>query len=140
MPSVSGSRITELQISTDAAVGNYQELATDIVDTVNYNNGRVLEDRTRGGDAVRRYDDLKPNPSIQFTFDVNSDVDASWGVLMLDASGERAFTMRVGEARITGSGKIEGPTMTYNSQTGVAQEQLTIRPVGRAWVNTRDTS
>ena len=139
MPSVTGKEVDELQVSTDGTTGNYQELKTDVIDTFTYNKGRVLEDRTRGGDVTRRYDELKPNPSLEINYDNNDDADASWGVVMLGTGGPRAFTAKVGAARVTGIGNIEGPTWIYNSQTGVSQIRVTIRPVGSAWAETRDT-
>ena len=139
MPSVSGSAIDLLQISTDDSTSNYEELKSDIIQTVNYDDGRNLEDRTRGGDVVRRWEPLKPNPSIEFTFDVNTDLDGAWGVLMLDNKGSRAFNMKIGQRQTTGVAEIEGPRETYNTQTGIAQISVVLRPVGLAWINTRVT-
>ena len=139
MPSASGSAIDELKVSSDATAGNYEELRTDVVATVTYNDGNVLEDRTRGGDAVHRYDPVKKNPFCRFDFDVNTDPTAAWGILGLNPGGDKAWTMKIGEARHTGIMIIEGPEETYNSETGVYNMSVTFRPRGSAWVNTRDT-
>lgn len=137
MPSVSGQAITQFQVSPTSNDSDYVDVSTDVVDTVTYNKGRVQEDRTRGGDTARRFDDLKPNPSLQFFLDIDDDAGSNWDLLMLPDTGTTWFRITVGRTTVSGSGTIEGPTWTYNSANGVYQQAVTIRPRGQRWVEGR---
>ena len=153
MPSVSGkaieyfrlareSEITLAQLLVDAT-GQKFDQDTDVVDNVTYDTGRNLEDRTRGSDEVKRWDELKANPSMEVTFDVNDDEDKAWEMASTSVAslgppeGPFVFAMKVGRTLTAGRANIEGPSNVYNSANGVYQSQLTLRPVGSAWQSSR---
>ena len=140
MPIINGSLIDELKISTDATVGNYVELKGDVTGNVRLNRGRRSQDVPSGADAHLGRTRIKGQPSLTIPFRTNSDVTGSWGVLGLGVDTPRAFTMKVGDTRLTGIAMVDDDEDTYDTATALGQFSVTLRPAtGQAsWVSARD--
>ena len=116
-----------------------QELKTELIETLTYNNGRRLVERTRAGDVAVRFQPVKSSPSLELVFDPDIATNKSFQSIM--DSPAKGFEFRVLDGVtetsgviVTGSGWVEGGQLDLESPTGNASLRATIRPDGSEWL------
>ena len=142
MPTLTGQEIHSFQVSTDDQIANLKELKLNLLDTLTYNEGRRVVERTRGGDAVARYQVVKPNPSIELSMEPDTATNAAYRVLLNDTDGNRVFRIEIPDgsasqgAIISGRCTIDAPIFTTAHADAQSSIRLTLRPVGAKWSKT----
>lgn len=138
MPDISGSLVTEFQVSTDGDVANYNRLEADLIGNFRYNPGRQTAPRTSGVDSTVNNFPIKANPSLAFTCRPNTDPSGAYSVLVLASAQQRAFTFKIGELRVTAVGNLSDAEGDYDMETGLGQMEFTFTSAGAPWRESRE--
>ena len=139
MPSIRGEAVQSCQISTDDATDNLKELRLDLLQGMVINKGVVAQQRTRGGDAIQRYDKLKADPSIELIFDPEMSEDRAYRLVVLTDADDQVFDIKIGTdtqnegLHVSGKCVVLEPTTNYDSATGEATIRCVLRGRGEAW-------
>lgn len=147
MSKLSGALIPTAAVSSDNTAGNLENLAGEMLREIRYDAGIQTEQRTGPGDAVQNNVQVKGNPTMTWVFDPDIRDDHSYKLLFTDTSGPRAWEIKSGQILtgskgVHGSGLavITGATLTYNTETGLADYEVTFGSAGTAWVWDDDVS
>ena len=148
MPSIRGEAVASCEISTDNTTANFQDLKTDLLQTLTYDKGIRTQERTRGGDAVARYERMKPDPSIELYFDPEVAANRAYALVMASDAEEQQFDIKIwagiGQGNqgvhFSGLATVTESVLTYNNTDGEASIRVTLRPVGDAWTEDTDVS
>lgn len=132
---LSGVPLKSFEISTDATVGNYEELKAEIVQAMRYNPGRRTSRMPRGGQAV--YVQAASDPSFTLTYEPDAANNGSIDVIMLAAAGQaHAFKAQLADSsaaandgyQVTGVCLFEDGETTFDQDAQTVVSVVILRP------------